>query len=89
VNRRFHIVIAQGRPSEAGNTARVKPLGRFKTLMAGFALVTLALAVLVAGIILGYIMAVILSLIVIVVIAVVFVKALFRRRRAAAAARHV
>lgn len=83
MNHRFQIVVAKASRSEAGHTTPLSPFGRFKTLLAGFALAIVALSVLVASVVLGYIIAVILSLFVIVVIAVFLLKALFRRRRTA------
>ncbi len=80
VNRRFQIVIASPRANEAGNTYRLTRFARFKNLLAGLALITLALGVLFAALILGYLIAAILSIVVIVVIAVLFVKSFFRRR---------
>ena len=84
MNRRFQIVISQPSGSEAGNAAPSTRFGRFKTVMVGLALVTVALAVLIAALILGYIIAAGASIVVIVVIAVLFVKSLFRRKRTAA-----
>jgi hypothetical protein len=81
VKRRFQIVITQPSRSEAGNGAPLTRFGRFKTLLAGLALVTVALAVLIAALILGYIIAALASIVVIGVIAVLFVNSLFRRRR--------
>ena len=81
MNRRFQIVVAPHAGSEPGNAAQLTRFGRVKTLLAGFALVTLALAVLIAALILGYIIAAILSIVFIVVIAVLLVKSLFRSKR--------
>jgi len=84
MNRRFQIVLSHPSGSEAGKAAPLTRFERFKTLMAGLALVTVALAILIAALILGYIIAAVASIVVIVVIAVLFVKSLFRRRSTAA-----
>ena len=80
MNRRFQIVIASPRTNESGNTYPLNPFARFKNLLAGLAVITVALGVLIAALILGYLIAAILSIVVIVVIAVLFVKSFFRRR---------
>ena len=83
MQRRFQIVISHPSGSEAGNTPPLTRVGRFKTLMAGLALVTVALAVLIAALVLGYIIAAVASIVLIVVIAILFAKSSFRRRSTA------
>lgn len=81
VNRRFQIVIGRPSAGEAENGYRLTPFGRFKTLLSGLILLTVALAVLIAALILGYIIAAVLSIVVIVAIAMLFVRSSFRGRR--------
>jgi hypothetical protein len=77
VNRRFQIVIASPGNDTSNTLTR---FGRFKKLLAGLAVITAALAVLIAALILGYMIAVLLSIVFIFVIATLFVKSFFRRR---------
>lgn len=80
MKRRFQIVIASPARGETANSYRLTRFGRVKNILAGIAVITVALAVLAAALILGYIIAAVLAIIVIVVIAVLALKSLFRRR---------
>jgi hypothetical protein len=82
MHRRFQIVIAPRTARNApGGAARLTGFGRFKTLLMGFGLATVALAVLIAALIMGYILAAVLCIIVILVVAVSFVRLIFVPKR--------
>lgn len=79
MSREFKIVIAPRPGSQPEGTARLTRLGRFKMFAVGFALATLALAVLIAALILGYLIAAILCVFIVAVLAVLLVRSLLRR----------
>jgi Na+/citrate or Na+/malate symporter len=82
MHRRFQIVIA---PPAARNTPggadRLTRLGRFKTLLMGIGLAIVALAVLIAALILGYVLAAVFCVIVILAVAASFVRLIVLPKR--------